>query len=373
MCTEVVIRLPEITIKDDLLLMELGNAEVIQVCSGYRNSSSRGVLSLTMTFGGGENKITSKGDPHLTKSEVALKMLASTWTKNDERYVVELRELTWGNRVVATGVLKGRIMAHNWKRLELNDVFHLPAGLPPKLLVDHWISLKEGEHLVNVHPYKNICPSSTPFSKPSAKDGTWHLCVDYRKLNKAMVLDKFSILVIEVLLNKLHGYSVFSKLHLKFKYHQIRMIKGDILKTTFKTHEGHYEFLVMSSGLTNRPMAFQFLMNQVFCPILHRFVLVFFDDILVCIPNHCSHMRHFGVVLSILHDNSLYANRMKCVFCKDRVSYLGHWVSERRVEADKEKIRAMVQQPIHLTINELRGFVGLTQYFRFFVKKFWLC
>lgn len=240
MCTEVVIRLPEITIKDDLLLMELGNVEVVQVCSGYRNSSSRGVLSLTMTFGGGENKITSKGDPHLTKSEVALKMLASTWTENDERYVVELRELTWGNRVVARGVLKREDNGPQLEEVralleEFDDVFHLPAGLPPKLPVDHWISLKEGEHPVNVHPYKYICPSSTPFSKPSAKDGTWHLCVDYRKLNKAMVPDKFSILVIEVLLNKLHGYSVFSKLHLKFKYHQIRMIKGDILKTTFKT------------------------------------------------------------------------------------------------------------------------------------------
>ena len=140
------------------------------------------------------------------------------------------------------------------------------------------------------------------------------------------------------------------------------MCGEDIEKTAFRTHDGHYEFMVMAFGLTNATSTFQALMNSIFKPFLQKFILVFFDDILIYSENLENHLKHIGLALEILRKNELYANQKKCSFAQERIDYLGHIISGQEVEVNPEKIRAIREWPIPSNIREVRGLLGLTCY-----------
>ena len=139
--------------------------------------------------------------------------------------------------------------------------------------------------------------------------------------------NKYPLPRIDDLFNQLKCASVFSKIDLRSRYHQLRIKDADVNKMAFRTRYGHYEFLVMLFGLTNALVAFMDLMNRVFRLYVDQFVMVFIEDILVYSKDREDHDTHLRVVVETLRKEQLYEKMSKCEFWLREVSFLGHIVS----------------------------------------------
>ncbi|KAA0054210.1 ty3-gypsy retroelement transposase [Cucumis melo var. makuwa] len=227
------------------------------------------------------------GDPSLTRSRVSLKNLMKTWEEHDHGFLIDCRSIA-----VAS----------------LNETVHEESGTSCE----------------TERPYRYAYHQKEEMEKLV---GEMLSSGVIRALNNVTVPDKFLIPVVEELFDELSGALLFTKIDLKSGYHQIRMAEEDVERTTYRTHEGHYEFLVMPFGLTNAPATFQSLMNAIFKPYL----------------------RNFG---------------------KTRVNYLGDVIAGNGVEVDPEKIRSIAKWPKPTNGRETRGFLGLTGSYRRLVHQY---
>ena len=371
-----------IEIQGEFLLFELGVTDMVL---GYTWLASLGETRINwglhiLRFQVDNEWVTLASDPSLVRAQVSLKSMEKLCGSEGGVYLLELQEL-FENVGEQERLVKP---SHNIQRLirQFKEVFNMPTGLPPKRSREHAITLHERTSPINIRPYqyshlqKNeieklvremlqagiIKPSISPFSSPvllvKKKDGGLRFYVDYRAVNKSTIPDRYPIPVIEELLDELEGAAIFSKLDLKSGYHQIRVKAGDVGKTAFKTHEGHYEFLVMPFGLTNAPATFQSVMNDIFKPYLRKFVLVFFDDILVYSRDEKEHQEHLKIVLQVLKAHRFYYEREEMCFRAEKDRIFGSRDHQRWGFSRSGKGRSNEEVATAEERNSLEGVLG---------------
>jgi hypothetical protein len=218
-----------------------------------------------------------------------------------------------------------------------------------------------------------IQPSSSPFGAPvlfvPKADGSLRMCIDYRRCNRLTIPSRACpIPRVADLLDQLSGAKVFSALDLASGYHQIRIRPEDVPKTAFNTHLGQFEWLVLPFGLANAPSTFQRAMHDLFRPYIGKFVLVYLDDCLVFSRTPEEHAEHLELVLKLLAESDYRLSMSKCQWNLTELKYLGFLVGRDGVRPDPKKVAAVADWPVPQTVNQLRSFLGLANFFRRFIQ-----
>ena len=185
-----------------------------------------------------------------------------------------------------------------------------------------------------------------------------------------MVRYQFPIPRIDDLLDQLAGAKILSKLDLQNGYHQVRIHTRDEWKTAFKTKEELYEWLVTPFGLSNTPSTFMRLMTEVMRPFTGKFVVIYFDDILIYNRSPDDHETHLQAVCAKHQSKQLVANINKCIFLRPSITFLGFVVSAAGIAVDPGKTAAIRDWPVPKSPFEVRSFHGLAQFYCRFVRNF---
>ena len=183
----------------------------------------------------------------------------------------------------------------------------------------------------------------------------WRMCIDYRKLSKAMKKDHLPLPFIDEMLERLANHSFFCFLDGYSGYHQIPIHPKDQSKTTFTCPYGTYAYRHMSVGLCNAPASFQRCMMSIFSDMIEKIMEVFMDDFSVYGKTFDDCLENLDRVLQRCEEKHLVLNWEKCHFMVKEGIVLGHRVSKHGIEVDKAKIDVIEQLPLPLILRELEA------------------
>lgn len=222
---------------------------------------------------------------------------------------------------------------------------------------------------------KIIQPSCSDFASPvvpvKKKDGSTRVCIDYRKLNRKIIKDRYPLPNIDDQLDKLRDAKIFSTLDLKNGFFHIPVAVESRKYTSFITHCGQYEFLKTPFGLCNSPAVFQRFINHIFKDlIVTNVVLAYMDDLIIPAIDYKEALDRLKTVLDRAEEYNLQLSWKKCKFLKDRISYLGYVITNNTKLPSEEKTKAVVNYPRPESIAQIQSFLGLTGYFRKFIADY---
>lgn len=222
---------------------------------------------------------------------------------------------------------------------------------------------KEFEHMLE----QGICrPSKSPWASPlhivPKTDGSIRVCGDYRRLNACTKPDRYPIPRIKDFTFQLTDKTIYSVIDLNRAYAQLRTREEDIEKTAIITPIGLYEFPRMIPGLKNAGQTFQRFIHEVLRGF--DYVFPFVDDLLIASPNETTHEQHLRNVLKRLEENGITINPAKCVLGQPQVKFLGYTVSKNGIIPPAEKVIAITNYSKPRTIEELRRFLGMINFYR---------
>ncbi len=263
--------------------------------------------------------------------------------------------------------------------LQINVKHYIDTGNHPPVHTKPWrLSQHEKEVIAKevITMLKNgiIRKSKSPWNASvvlaGKKDGTLRFCVDYRKLNQITKRDVYPLPRIDDMLEKFREMCYFSTFDFASGYWQVEINESDKEKTAFTTSDGLFEWNVMPFGLTNAPATFQRMMNEVIANIDWETGGIYLDDLFTAAKSFKRHISDLEKVFDRIHEAGLHMKLSKCKFARNTLIYLGHKLSKQGIEPEPSKISAIQNIKLPTSIKEVRQFLGLTGYYRKFIKNY---
>ena len=197
------------------------------------------------------------------------------------------------------------------------------------------------------------------------------MVMDYHNLNDQTVKNNYPLPLITELIDNMGSKKVFTKMDLRWGFNNVRIKEGDEWKGAFTTHVGSFEPTVMFFGITNSPATFQAMINEILRDLINKEkVAAFVDDMLVGTEIEKGHDEIVEEILRRLEENDLYIKPEKCVWKARKIGFLEVVIGPNEIEMEAEKVDGVLSWPQPKNVKDVRKFLGLTNYYRRFIKDF---